>query len=521
MSRPACRLTAIVIAIFTLWPAVGCRGGTQQKSPEPGLQPGAGAGAQQPVVRPPPPPPPLPFVEWTGKPGKELEKVEKLVKQQKFEAASKEVEKLLEEAKERKDSEAWTRTLVRWVKLRIGLHGYETAVRFLREQPWPEDLLARTALNLYYAASLVTYARSYSWEIQQRERVDTKGEVDLKAWTNEQIYQEALRAYLVVWGQREALGGIEPKVLSDYLDLGNYPKEIRSSLRDSVTHLLVDLLADTQGWRPEQSNEIYSLDMDRLLGSGHTGVRLDDSEVHPLYKIVAVLDDLENWNKGRDRLEAALDARISRLERLYQNFTEAPDRERIKQDLIGHMKPLRNEPWWAMAQAALAGFVQQEEDPDSLTRAHQLALEGAEAYPESLGGKRCQHLAKLIERPEFQLQGMASDSAGKKSIGVFYKNLPEVFFRAYRLDIFDHVKQADDYQLLPDYRKVAQLLKSRPAHAWSEKLPPTPDFREHWALLTPPMDKKGFYSHMEAIFHIMKEHCRLTQLVLFFFVSSD
>ena len=41
--------------------------------------------------------------------------------------------------------------LIREVQLRTGLHGYETAVRFLKEEPWPKGLLSRAALELFYA----------------------------------------------------------------------------------------------------------------------------------------------------------------------------------------------------------------------------------------------------------------------------------------------------------------------------------------------------------------------------------
>ena len=71
------------------------------------------------------------------------------------------------------------------------------------------DLLSRTALELFYAQSLVNYAQTYSWEISQRERVESTGAVDLKAWTREQIYAEAARAYVALWKEREALGARE------------------------------------------------------------------------------------------------------------------------------------------------------------------------------------------------------------------------------------------------------------------------------------------------------------------------
>jgi hypothetical protein len=112
------------------------------------------------------------------------------------------------------DEPEWTKALIREVQLRIGLHGYETSVRFLKEQPWPRGLLPQTELELFYAQSLVTYFHAYSWEIQKRERVETSAAVDLKAWTGAQISGEAVKAYARVWQDREALGREDVKALS-------------------------------------------------------------------------------------------------------------------------------------------------------------------------------------------------------------------------------------------------------------------------------------------------------------------
>ena len=55
-------------------------------------------------------------------------------------------------------------------------------------------------------AVLDTYAGAYSWEIGQREKIESKGPVDLKAWTMDQIRAEENHAYASVWAQREDLG---------------------------------------------------------------------------------------------------------------------------------------------------------------------------------------------------------------------------------------------------------------------------------------------------------------------------
>ena len=149
--------------------------------------------------------------------------VDRLVSEQKFEEASRAIDALLQSAKARKDSAEWTKALIRSVQVRTGLHGYETAVRFLKDEPWPPDLLSRAALELFYAQSLVNYTRMYSWEVSQRERVEAKGTVDLKAWTREQIYDEAVRAYVALWKEREALGRENVKALAEFMEPNDYP----------------------------------------------------------------------------------------------------------------------------------------------------------------------------------------------------------------------------------------------------------------------------------------------------------
>jgi len=172
------------------------------------------------------PPPEVTPVTITGGEPVTWNDVDRLISEQKFEAASKMVAAIRERAREAGDASEWTRALVEETKLRMALHGYETAVLFLRTEPWPEDAVSQAVLELYYANSLATYARVYSWEIRQRERVETSGELDLKKWDLEQIVEEADRAFLAVWSAREEWGSESLGELSRYIHQNNYPPRI-------------------------------------------------------------------------------------------------------------------------------------------------------------------------------------------------------------------------------------------------------------------------------------------------------
>jgi uncharacterized protein YfaS (alpha-2-macroglobulin family) len=418
--------------------------------------------------------------------------VDKLIADQKMQEAVDLVDKIRLGAQRSGDEEEQTRALVREVQLRVALHGYETSVRFLREQPWPKGALWRSALDLYYARSLVTYYQAYSWEINQREKVESKQAVDLKAWTKDQIFAEAQKAYADVWQRRADLGDKPLSALSDYLSANNYPANIRGTLRDAVSYLAVEMLADSSAWRPDQSNDLFRLDWKALLSGGHAPVKLDDPEAHPLVKLGAVLDDLESWHQEKGQEEAALEARLERLRRLRGAFSDERERTAIRKHLETLLPKHRHVEWWAMGQAQLAEMVREDGD---LVRAHALAVEGRKAYPSSLGGNACLSIEKSIEAPDYELAAMMSDAPGQRSIAVTHKNLGALHFRAWSLDLLQRITTAKDYNVLYNYDELRKLVGStRPMASWDVQLPATPDFQSHRTYVTPPPSvKNGWY----------------------------
>jgi uncharacterized protein YfaS (alpha-2-macroglobulin family) len=457
-------------------------------------------------------------VEWS--------KVQQLISEQKLEGASKAVAEIRERARSEKQVDEWTRALIEEVQLRTALHGYETAVRFLMEQEWPDDAVSRAVLDLFYANSLVVYAQMYSWEIRQRERVESENEVDLKAWTLDRIAEEANRAFLRVYAERERWGEQSLGPLARYIDQNSYPARIRGTLCDAVCYMWVQLLADSSLWRPQQSNELFRLDLEALIKGdpkGSHSLALDDPAVHPMLKIGAVLDDLEAWH-GRKRPEAALEARLERLRRLHDAFTQDDDRKAIRAHLEHRLESFDHSlDWWSMGQSVLAEMIRQEPEPDSQVRARAAALAGAERHPDSIGGQRCHYIVAAIEAPSYSISAMASDGPEQRSIRVEHSNLDRIHFRAFTIDLVHEVETARDYNLLPDYREVPNILDSRqPVASWSVDLPPTPDFRSHATDVVPPMTEPGAYlivasarrDFSRSANHFESVHFLLTDLVL-------
>ncbi|NOZ85603.1 MAG: hypothetical protein GXP49_04950 [Deltaproteobacteria bacterium] len=439
---------------------------------------------------------PLPVADWNQGLSKDWAEVKKLEDEQKLQAAQKVILSILDRARAEKNSEEWVKALITAVQLKSALHEYETAVRFFKEQPWPDDLLGQVTCNLYYAQMLVWYARNYRWEIQRRERVDTKGKVDLKAWTLEQIFAEAGRAYLFLWRHKQELANLDARKLAAYIEVGDYPHEVRPGLLDVLTYFWTNLLADRDGWRPRQRNEVFALDLGKLLGTARpmsARFKLDDPNIHPLVKLSALLADLEYEHSKKGLREAALEAYIERSRQLWNAFSQEQDKTEIEKKMAARLAHERGISWWSVGIAQMAQWVRQKRDPHALVQAHELAQKGWKKYPDSIGGKQCRSIVESIEQPGYALQGMATDAPGKKSILVRHKNLKEIFFRAYKLDLLKIVRKADDYDIFPRWEEIRKIMKREPAASWRKALPKTPDFRMHKTFVTPPMKKPGYY----------------------------
>jgi len=414
------------------------------------------------------------------------EAVEKLINEQKFEAAAAECARLRDDARKQGDVTLWTWALIREGQLRTSLHGYETAVRFFKEQPWPDAPVERDMLDLFFANTLVTYYRAYSWEINQREQVESKGPIDLKAWTRDQIFAEAWTALVRAWKDRDRLAGRTPADFPDFWSPGDYPPGVRDTLRDAVVYLLAGFLSDSSLWTPRQSNETWLVDLPGLLAKAdrtspeQAAAALASTTAHPVEKSAALLGEHATWSRRTGRTAAALEARFELLYALYGAFDGQDNRALIREDLGRFLAANRKDAWWATGQAQLAEFTRDEDAPDALVRARKIALEGVERFPKSPGGLRCLSLVKTIEAPEYSIESMRLDAAGRRSVRVTHRNLDRVFLRAYPLDLEALVASAKDYWIFPQGDEARKIVESRkPSALWTAALPKTPDFRDH------------------------------------------
>lgn len=411
--------------------------------------------------------------------------VDRLIHDQKYQSAQKESDTLLSAFKQQQDIPNWTKALIQSTELRVAQGQWETATEYLQKQQWPEDANAQSILNLYMANTFNAYLSNYSWEIQQREQIESKDTLDLKTMTQAQLVDAINHYFNEAYKQTLSLGSSPiPDTLNAYFIPGKYPERIRGTLRDTVSYLWADFLKNEAYWSASHSNQTYRLDLQTLLGNQHADTSLENSAQHPLSRYVRLLSDLENWHQQAQRSEAALEAYRTRLIQLSSHFSSNAKLMLIIKALEQRIAQTRQLPWSTMAQWTLATLQQQLTRQDAWILAHATTVDCQQHFPESQGTKHCKQLFNILSAPEFSTEAMRLDGLKKRAIRIQHKNIDRLYFRAYPAALLPVRNQAMDQQ-------IATLLKEKPRYAWSENLPKTKDFRYHYSYSTPLIDQFG------------------------------
>ncbi len=413
-----------------------------------------------------------------------------------YEAANLVVVEILSKAQAADSAEQWARALIERTRLRSALGAPETAAHDLMSDPWPDDPLWRDVINLYFAHSLIEYYKWYSHDIRSREFVVDSESMDLKTWSSDRFSREINSAFLEVWSGREQWGNESVGIWSLFVESNSYPARIRGTLRDAVSYLWVEYLANSRFWQPGQRADDHELDLENLLAGNppaNTGSDLANPLLHPLRKISFIMADLRDWHQGLGHHEAALEAEMENIRRLHQARNDNRDRILIRQYLEGRLTSFDSAyPWWAMGQWLLARFLQQDPSPDSLVRAHREAERGILLHRNRPGGLLCADVVTEIEEGRYGLTAMSHDDAGKRSIQIQHKNLEKLYFRAWKFDMAERLADGEAAFLSSEEIDVL-ILDDEPDLSWTVDLPATEDYRMHHTYTGMPPCTPGAY----------------------------
>lgn len=468
--------------------------------------------------------------------GLEFASVEKLIGEQKYNEAIDAAVLVLKNAREKNNTELITRGLIKTTQLKLGLHGYETGVRYLKAEKWPSEPTHQVLLHLYYAQALTLYHSAYDYEIRTREKTSSTQELDLKTWTSEQISNEIGKSYDAALSQVDRLSGPAPEFIKEFIQKNNYPSGVRPHLRDAVVYMSVAHFANKNYWTPEQMNYIYKLPLSAFLKGEPLKVETSLMS-HPLTKIAQTLNQHKAYHDKGKNVQAALEAQYERILRYFSAFEQKKDRTLILGELkkIQLDKEIMKLDWWSTGQWHLATLTMQDsENAERMIEAMKAARAGFDMHPGTVGATNCKSVIESIEQPQYHLLAMTSDSPEKASLLVQYKNLKKMYFRAYRYDVLEKLKDTPvdriwNYDQKNNPQSFQHGVLGEPVASWSFDLEPTTDYLQHRALVTPPMKNAGSYiifastnsEFSQSNNQIVSSHVIITNLVMVRETLSD
>ncbi|MFB3850339.1 MAG: alpha-2-macroglobulin [Acidobacteriota bacterium] len=422
--------------------------------------------------------------------------LKKLYDEQKYMEALEKVKALKEESYKKGDVGYYTYYLIEQFKLESSLHAYETALKNFIGAKKPEHPVAKIILKLYETDALNNYLHAYSYEIMKREKISEKDELDFDKYTKEELTEKIRSAYLEVFKEREKIEGIPLESLPDFINSGNFPKQVLANFRDFAAISVANFFSSNQYFSPVESRTAYNLKVDDLLNRDNLASNLEtiisSPSSHPLLIAAAALAEEEKHAFSKDRKSTAIEFHTRRSELIFYNLTQKEDRLKIIEELKTFLEKNKDVDWYSWGMEQAAQFERNLGDEECQIRAKELAVKGRDAYPNSPGGQRCKHLINSIEEKDFNIETMHSDGTNLPSVRITYKNLDKVFIRLIPVDIKDLIYK---YNEIPRWNDLFKIVKDIPPSKKIEiKLKPTPDYNYHNAFVNIPQDvPKGYY----------------------------
>ena len=303
------------------------------------------------------------------------------------------------------------------------------------------------------------------------------------------LLAEAERCYQRALAFSPVLQHIPVGQCGEWLEKGTAPDACRPTLYDAVVYDLLDFYAFVME-SGANGDDAAVMDAD--------GPALDDAEKFRveipadvvrqsrMMRALRLYQMLLEFHEMEKDQSAYADADLNRL-LFCRRFASGASREtRFTAALDRFAYKWRKHEVSARATAFRAARARERGDA---AFARMLAQNGAATFPGSIGAAQCRNLVAEIEAPSLEVYASAVWCPPWPEITVMYKNLPQLTFRAVRLEERDRSfgrLQGTDGKLGGIIAKM--LLKRPPAKGWVMALPPAPDYREREYSVTVPKD---------------------------------
>ena len=332
------------------------------------------------------------------------------------------------------------------------------------------------------------------WRFMQRTRTGQASGEDILTWDLPRILAEVDKHFAAALGHEAALRKIPVAEYGEVLAKGSAPDTYRPTLYDFIAHEALEFYStgEQAGAKAQDAFDLSAESpvFDAAAGFMKWQIQTAD-EGSRTVKALRLYQELMSFHADDGDLSAFIDADLLRLNFGYNEAFGEEKNERYKAALKRFVAEHADHRISARALHMWATVLQSEGD---LVEAHRLATRGARMFPDTPGGNRCHNLVQSIQSKTLSLHTERVWNEPWPDIRLKYRNLTKVHFRVVQFD-WQQLLQRKSWN--PEYfgsREKQQLLGREPVKAWSEELPPTPDYQVREEVLPVPRGlQPGFY----------------------------
>lgn len=338
------------------------------------------------------------------------------------------------------------------------------------------------------------YFQQNRWRFLRRTQTAQAPSKDFTTWDLPRLFREIDKPLQTALAAADELKQIPVQQYDELLEKGTMPDNYRPTLYDFLAYNALEFYqsGEQAGAKAQDhfsvmaDSPIFSTAADFIAWEP---VTTDEDSIK--LKAIRLYQDLLKFHQNDDDPGALIDADLHRLVFGFNSAFGEEKNARYKAALKRLANKWSEHPISSRALYHQAAMLRAENE---YVRAHAVATQGKNAYPNSLGGRMCHNLIQQIIQKNVDIKVERVWNAPFPKINVTYKNLSKVHFRVVRQDWTELMPRRNWQPEELDHNQKKALLGRPAVMTFDHNLPATPDYKHRLEQVPTPEDlAPGFY----------------------------
>ncbi len=339
-----------------------------------------------------------------------------------------------------------------------------------------------------------SYFEQNRWRFGQRTATAAPPSDNFTTWDLPRLFAEIDLHYAKALANEAQLRAIPIASYDILFAKGTVPDSFRPTLFDFIAFSAIHFYSagEQAGAKAEDAFEIEAASPALGPAADFIAWKPNSTDTDsPKLKAIQLYQRLLTIHQDDKDRSAYLDADLGRLEFAHANAVGEEKGSRTKAALKSFAETNAKHELSATARHRWAVVLQSENE---LVEAREIAIQGKNAFPQSVGGKLCFNTIADIEAKSLNVTTERVWNDPLPMLRVSYRNITKVYFRAIHVDWTTRFTQDRWSPGTINQTDRDQFVRQVPVFAWSADLPSTEDYRDATHDVPAPKElKPGYY----------------------------